>query len=300
MKTTNDLLVARPITSTSGQTSVLQNIGSIENKGFEFSFGAGIVQPSTSRGFSWNSDFNIAFNDNKVKKLYLDQPFTSGIRDINRVEVGQPLGAFYAIKFLGVDPATGDAMYEDKNGDGDINSGDRQILGSPHPDYTGGFSNSLAWMGFDVKAFLQFSQGAEIFNGIRIFADDGGYYNDNKFIGVMDRWRQPGDVTNQPRASYDGLSNARQVSSRYIEDGSYIRIQEVTLGYRLPERWSSLLKLQAGRVFLSGRNLKTFTNYSGYSPDVNSNGSSANISLGTEFYAYPRARSWMFGINGSW
>ncbi len=134
VKTTKDLLVNRPITSTSGQTSILQNIGSIENRGFEFTFGAGIVQPSTTNGFSWTSDFNIAFNDNKVKKLYLDQPFNTGIRDINRVEVGQPLGAFYAIKFLGVDPATGDAKYEDLNSDGDINSGDRQILGSPHPD----------------------------------------------------------------------------------------------------------------------------------------------------------------------
>jgi hypothetical protein len=164
-----------------------------------------------------------------VTKLFNGEPFNDGFDDINRVAEGVPLGAFHTLKFLGVDPQTGDAQYLDANGDGDITSDDRVIVGSPHPTYFGGLTNSFAFKGFDVRAFFQFSHGAEVYNGIRAFADDGGYNRDNKFADAMRRWRQPGDVTDQPRASYDGTSNAWLVSSRFVEDASYVRLQEITL-----------------------------------------------------------------------
>jgi hypothetical protein len=118
-------------------------------------------------------------------------------------------------------------------------------------------------------------------------------------VTVMSRWQKPGDITNQPRASYDGTSNARQVSSRYIEDGSYVRLQELRLAYELPSRFAAVSRMRDARVYVSGNNIKTWTNYTGYTPDVNSLGSSANTSLGTDFYAYPVARSWTFGISGT-
>jgi TonB-linked SusC/RagA family outer membrane protein len=299
-KTTSDLLVSRPVSSTSGYTSVWDNVGNIENSGVELQLSATALQARSPGDFDWRVDFNISHNANKVTKLHRDEPFNSGIRSVNRVEVGHPIGAFHLIRFTGVNPQTGDAEYDDINGDGLVNADDRVIVGSPHPDYWGGFRNQFAWKGFDLNTFLEFSQGAEIFNAIRIFADDGGYYYDNKLTHVLKRWRQPGDQTDVPRASFDGTSGARTVSSRFIEDGSYVRLQEVTLGYRLPSRIAAMSRVADARLFVSGRNLKTWTKYMGYDPDVNSNGSGANISLGTDFYAYPRSRTITFGVTGNW
>jgi TonB-linked SusC/RagA family outer membrane protein len=305
-KETQDLLLDRPITSTSGQTSVLENIGNMENRGFELTVNTVNIPRSGEGGFSWTTDANITWNTNEVTRLFRDEPFNTGVRSVNRIEVGQPLGAYYAARFDGVDPETGDALYADLDADGNVigttrtpGADDRLIVGSPHPDYWGGITNALTWRNFDLRAFVQFAQGHEVYNAIAIFADDGGYYYDNKFKRVLRRWRQPGDVTDQPRASWDGASGARNVSSRYIEDGSYVRLQEVTFGYRIPASLSRLAAMNDARIYISGRNLKTWTDYSGYSPDVNSNGSDAVTSLGTDFYAYPIPRTLLIGITGS-
>lgn len=297
-KETQDLLLDRPISGTSGQTTVLQNIGNMENKGFELQLGAAILKPS-AKGLRWNADFNIAWNHNKVLKLFENQPIPVGGYDVGRIDVGHPLGAFYVLHFTGVDPATGDAIFEDVNNDGSINDDDRVYVGSPHPDYWGGFTNQLTWGRFDLRAFLQFVQGQEIFNAISVFANDGGYYTDNKFRRALQRWRQPGDITDEPRASYDGTSGADLISSRYFEDGSYLRLQDVTLRYNLPASISNVVRMKDASLYVSGRNLHTWTKYSGYSPDVNSAGSSTNTELSTEFYAYPSARSFMIGLSGA-
>jgi hypothetical protein len=266
----------------------------------ELGINAVVFEPATRGGLRWESNFNISSLNNKVTKLFNGEPFNSGIRSVNRVEVGQPLGAYHVLDFTGVDPATGDAKYRDVNGDGTVNSEDRIIAGSPHPDFWGGFRNKLEWSGFDLNAFFNFSQGNKIYNAIRIFADDGGYYNDNKYTDVMRYWKNPGDVTDQPRPSWDGTSNARQVSDRYIEDGSYVRFQEITLGYKVPTRFANSARMNDLRLYVSGINLNTWTKYKGYNPEVNSNGSGSNVSLGTEFYAYPLARTFRAGVSGSW
>ncbi|HET8712472.1 MAG TPA: TonB-dependent receptor [Gemmatimonadales bacterium] len=298
-KETRDLLQERPITSTSGSTFVLQNVGNMENRGYELTLDVKPIQSAQADGLRWNTNLNIAWNRNKVTKLFDNQPYSVGGYSASRVVVGQPLAVFYVIRFLGVDPATGDAIYDDINNDGSINDADRVYIGSPHPKYWGGFTNEITWKGFDLRGFLQFSRGFKIFNAINVFANDGGYYYDNKFRKALRRWRQPGDVTDEPRASFDGVSGADLISSRYFEDGSYVRLQELTLGYKLPQRVGNALRLRDGRVYVSGRNLYTWTKYSGYSPDVNSDGSDSNTALATEFYAYPAARSFMFGISGS-
>lgn len=209
------------------------------------------------------------------------------------------MGAFYTLHFIGVDPATGDAKFEDVNNDGSINDDDRVYVGSPHPKYWGGFTNQLSYGRFDLRGFLQFVQGQTIFNAISVFANDGGYYYDNKFKRALNRWQQPGDVTNEPRASFDGTSGADLISSRMMEDGSYVRLQDITLGYSLPAYISGALQMKDARLYVSGRNLYTWTKYSGYSPDVNSAGSSTNTELSTEFYAYPSARSFLIGLSGA-
>lgn len=299
VKTTKDLLVQRPITSTSGFTTYWDNIGDIENRGWELAISTVNLRTS-KRGLGWTTDFNISHNANKVTKLFQHQPFTAGFSGINRIQEGQPLGAFYTLRFKGVDPQTGNAIYDDVNKDGKVNSDDRVIVGTPHPKYWGGLTNALTFRNFNLRTFLEFTRGNQVFNSIRPYADDGGYYNDNKFDVALTRWRKPGDITTEPRASTDGTSGARTVSSRFIEDGSYVRVSEITLGFRLPARIAQLARLSDANLFVSGRNLKLFTKYTGYDPDVNSSGSDANLSLGTDFYAYPRARTITFGINGSW
>lgn len=298
-KSTNDLLLNRPVTSTSGQTTVFENVGNMENRGFELTITSQNLAPADPDGLRWSTNFNISWNSNKVTKLFQDEPFSVGLYSTSRVEVGHPLSAFYTLKFTGVDPATGDAIFDDVNNDGFIDAADRQFIGSPQPKYWGGFTNELSWKGFDLKTFLQFTQGHMIFNAISVFAHDGGYYYDNKFRRALSRWQQPGDITDEPRASFDGLSGADLISSRYFEDGSYVRLQEVTFGYRLPAAVAGSLKLNNARLYVSGRNLHTWTKYSGYSPDVNSNGSGSNTGLATEFYAYPAARTIMVGVSGA-
>jgi TonB-linked SusC/RagA family outer membrane protein len=303
-KLTTDLLVDKPISATTGQTSRLENVGSMKNAGVEFEVSTRNFVAANTGGFEWTTDFNIAANRNRVISLYNDEPFSSGRYDINRVEVGHQLGEFYAFRFAGVDPATGNAQYYNAAGQKvlytALSANDQTFVGSPHPKYTGGFTNTMSWGGLELRGFVQFSQGSKIFNAIRVFADDGGRYADNKFANVLSRWQKPGDITDQPRASVRGNSGALVISDRLIEDGSYVRLGEITLGYNLPARFGSAINLQNSRIYVSGRNLYTWTDYSGYSPDVNTNGSGSNISLGTEFYTYPPARTFTLGIKANW
>ena len=298
-KVTTSLLHQRPITATSGNTDVWENVGELENRGYELTLNAKPLMSAQPEGLRWTVDFNASWNRNRVTQLYGDQPYSVGAYSASRVVVGQPMSVFYVIRFLGVDPATGDAIYDDINSDGNIDDADRVYIGSPHPKVWGGFTNEFTWKGFDLRAFMQFTQGFKIFNAINVFANDGGYYYDNKFRKALRRWRQPGDITDEPRASFDGTSGADRISSRYFEDGSYVRLQEVTLGYKIPSSFTRALKMNDARLYLSGRNLVTWTEYSGYSPDVNSDGSSSNTALATEFYAYPAARAFVFGISGT-
>jgi TonB-linked SusC/RagA family outer membrane protein len=298
-KNTDNLLLNRPISSTSGLTTVTQNIGSIQNRGYELTISALPLRPASPSALHWTADFNISWNRNKVTRLFQDEPFSVGLYSTSRVEEGHPLSEFYTLRFLSVDSLTGDAIFDDINNDGVIDAADRVFVGSPHPKYWGGFTNTLTWKGFDLKSFIQFTQGHTIFNAISVFARDGGYNYDNKFRSSLDRWQQPGDHASEPRASFNGTSGADLISSRFFEDGSYVRLQEVTLGYRLPTKWGSLLHMADSRLYVAGRNLHTWTKYTGYSPDVNSNGSSSNTALATEFYAYPLARTIMVGISGA-
>lgn len=285
-KLTSNLLVNRPISATTGQSTELSNVGNIKNAGVEAQLTTRNFVSSDPKGFTWTTDLNVAANRNKVVSLYNDEPFSSGSYSANRVQVGHPLGEFYMYRFLGVDPATGDAKY----------STEQEFVGTPHPKYQGGFTSEMSWLGFDLHGFVQFSEGNKIFNAIRVFADDGGRYSDNKFADVLRRWRKPGDITDEPRASRSGASDAVEVSSRYLEDGSYVRIGDVTLGYTLPSRFAGIAGMNSARLYVSGHNLHTFTKYKGYTPDVNSEGSTSNIGLGTDFYAYPVARSFTFGL----
>jgi TonB-linked SusC/RagA family outer membrane protein len=300
---TTDLLVSRPIPALSGYTSIWSNVGAIQNNGVDLGIQTINIKPSSAGGFGWNSDLNLTFNHNKVVSLYGGQPIITGIngRQTSIAAVGQPLGEFYMYKFLSVDPADGNAIFA-KAGGGTTKSpgtADKMYVGSPHPKYYGGFTNTMTLGRFDARGVLTFSQGNKIFNMMRIFTDDGGCTWDNLTSNVLARWQKAGDVTNVPRMSYDCTSGADLISSRFVEDGSYVRLDELTLGYKLPFRFGSARQSDA-RLYVSGRNLHLWTKYSGYNPDVNSAGSNANIVMGTDYYAYPLPRTVNVGINASW
>lgn len=284
-KLTSDLLVNRPIPCTLGYCNFFDNIGAVLNRGFEFGLNT-VNFRGDKNAFGWSTDFNISFNHNEVTQLYGNQPIPGkNFRDINRTSVGQPLGEFYVLHFKGVDPNTGDAIYSDTS----------ENAGNPQPNFYGGLGNTLSWKGFSLRAFLEFSHGAKVFNLMRIFADDGGRHEDNKFTYALNRWQHVGDITDEPRASRNSTSGADIISDRFIEDGSYLRIQEITLSWQLPAIMQHGFK--NAKLYASGHNLHTFTKYTGFDPDVNSNGTT-NVDLGTDYYAYPRARTFTLGISG--
>jgi TonB-linked SusC/RagA family outer membrane protein len=307
VRNTSNLLVQRPVPATSGYTTVWSNVGSLRNKGIDMALH---TNNYTSRGgkFNWTSDFNITWNRNEVTDLYRAAgdtatprvTFTTSSRVTSVAAVGQPLGTFYLFKFLRVDPATGNALYATYDGKESLapsSTTDLMYVGNPQPKYYGGFTNVFELGSFEVRGFMQFSQGGQVLNMFRIFSDDGGNSSDNKVANVLGRWRKPGDITNVPRMGT--TSGARLFSSRFIEDGSFVRFGELTLGYRVPPKYAQAAKFNNARLFVSGRNLKTWTKYSGYNPDVNSTASS-NVVMGVDYYAYPLARTFTFGVNAGW
>ncbi len=304
-RNTSNLLVSRPVPTTSGYSSVWDNVGAIRNRGVDLALQTVNLKPRAGSrfGLGWTTDLNVTWNRNEVTALYGGLPITGTVssRVTSVAAVGQPLGTFYLYKFLRVDPQTGNAIFENAAGAETTApvSADLKYVGNPQPDYYGGFTNRFTLGALDLRAFFQFSQGNEVLNQMRIFMDDGGNSRDNKTVRVLQRWQKPGDVTDQPRM---GVQSGARISnaSRFIEDGSFVRLGEVTLGWRVPDRVARTARMTNARLYVSGRNLHTWTSYSGYNPDVNSNGSTANLVMGVDYYAYPLARTVTAGISAGW
>jgi TonB-linked SusC/RagA family outer membrane protein len=293
-KQTKDLLLDRPLPTSSGFAAITENVGRVENQGIELALTTDNLKDSPLR---WQTMLNFSVNRNKVLELYNDQPIDDLGRGSNRIEEGEPIGIFYSYEWLGVDPSTGAVVFADINYDGKITTADRTKIGNPHPDFIYGFTNIFTYKNFDLNVFFQGSQGNDVFNGSRLFLESlqGG---DNQLAIINDRWQQPGDITNIPAATQDAeqaASNVR-VSSRFIEDGSYLRMKNLTLGYTF--RMGDKLKnsISGLRVYLTGQNLFTLTKYSGLDPEVNYRGND-NAVIGTDFFTFPQARIYSFGLN---
>lgn len=293
-KHTKDLLLARPIPPSSGFGSILENIGEVRNRGFEVTINS---QNTQGRELTWTTQLNLSANRNKVLKLYQGQPLDDLGRGGNRVMEGEPIGVFYSFKSLGVDPSTGDIVYADTNFDGEITTDDRVVVGNPHPKFIGGLTNNFRYKNFDLSVFLQFSYGNDVFHGSRLYLESlqGG---DNQLEAVTRRWQQPGDITDIPRATNDPVKAAenKRVSSRFIEDGSYLRVKNLTLGYTLDRNIANSIKMKELRIYFSTQNLYTFTRYTGLDPEVNYSGVGNQV-IGTDFFTFPQARSYTLGLN---
>ncbi len=306
IKDTRDLLLAQPIPITSGFNSFTNNIGEVRNSGIEFN----LQSVNIDKEFKWTTSFNIATNKNEVTKLYnnpsTNEPTPIDAGFVSRTAVGQPIGAFFVIKAIGVDPATGDMIYEDLDGNGTIGGEDRQFLGNPFPDFFGGLTNNFSYKGFDLSIFFQYSLGNDIY---KLYEEgNGGILNLGVDVGtatgsarnmttdVLNRWQQPGDQTNMPRAiaGARGVFNTQR-SSRFIDDGSYLRLKNISLGYTLRQQWLNKVGLTSARVYVSGQNLLTVTGYNGIDPEASS--STASTTFGVDQASIPQLRTYTIGIN---
>lgn len=292
-KKTEDLLLAVPVPMSTGFSQLVQNFGEVENKGIEFGIAADVIQ---NADLNWNIMFNIAGNRNKILKLAA--PFNVYNRDIYRYEEGIPMYSFYFHEQTGVDPDTGEPIFTDVDGDNTFNPNvDRKIVGDANPDFFGGITNKVTYKAFDMSIFFQYSYGNDQLNWNRFFQEHGGTRNTGYLSSQLDRWQQPGDVTMVPQMiSSNYAGNLRP--SRFVEDGSYLRLKNATLGYNVPVE--ILTKLGVGisnaRLYLTGQNLLTFTNYTGLDPEVTATAASP-LTRGIEFYTMPQARSIIGGIN---
>lgn len=295
---------------------IFTNAGEINNNGFEIGLNTVNV---TNDNFSWSTNFNMSFNNSEV--ITLDQGldlfdnaapsyFSTGDNVILRE--GEEVGLFWGLDYQGVfqggalpagtatfpNAVAGDPLFADVDGDGTIANADRTIIGNPNPDFTFGISNTLNYKNFDLNIFFQGSQGNDIFNLTEVQLNNGDSNTTRAYFN--NAWTPSNTDTNEPRV---GNNSSREISSRFVEDGSYIRLKNLALGYTLPSKVSDKLGLQSVRLSVSGQNLLTFTNYSGLDPEVNffggsgDNNRSANTVRGFDFGNYPALRSFNMNVN---
>lgn len=291
-KKTTDLIMNMTLPAGSAAaTSLARNGGSIVNKGMEFT----IKSHTLTGAFKWDTDFNISFNRNELKSLSLT-PVYWGARtndNVNQYVVrnapGQPLGSFWGYICDGVNPETGDLIYRDVNGDGEVTSSDRTYIGDPNPDFTFGLTNTFTYKGFSLSILLQGSVGNDIYNVSRM-ESEGMFNSNNQDTGVLRRWRIPGQITDVPRVGFN-----QQNSSYYIEDGSYLRVKDISLSYDIPKAAISKIHLTRLTPYVSFTNLITWTGYSGRDPEVNQAGNSGSVQ-GIDWGTYPLCRSFAMGV----
>ncbi|WP_321517975.1 TonB-dependent receptor [uncultured Bacteroides sp.] len=292
-KHTTDLLMDVPLGPTASFSDIYRNEGEMENKGIEF----GVNSKNLVGNFKWDTDFNISFNKNKVKKFDTRQSYfyaqsTTG-EYITKLSAGKPLGMFWGYISDGVNPETGDIIYRDIDKSGTITPADKTYIGDPNPDFTFGLTNNFSYKGFNLNVFFQGSVGNDIYNLSRM-ETEGMYDAKNQSTAVLARWKIPGQITDMPRAvaSKENL----KTSSRFVEDGSFLRLKSLTLSYNVTGKL--LKKWNIGRLqpYFTAQNLLTFTKYKGFDPEVNQMGGSALIQ-GLDWGTYPQTKSYVFGVN---
>ena len=293
-KKTTDLLIYFDMPSTVGM-SVTRNQASMSNKGIEFTLDTKNIVGK----FNWETNFNMSFNRNTVDDLsftgtqYAGQ--TSMGESTSILKVGEPLGVFYGYISKGVNPETGDLMYLGK--DGTLSStpklSDRTIIGDPNPAFTYGMTNNFSYKGLSLSVFLQGSQGNQIYNVSRM-ETEGMYDAKNQSVAVLDRWERPGMVTYMPRATQQKTNMLS--STRFIEDGSYLRLKSLTLSYDLAGKTLKKIGITKLQPYFTAQNLLTLTKYKGFDPEVNQYGGDAKVQ-GVDYGTYPQSKSYVVGIN---
>ena len=300
-KKTVDLLYNQPVTAISGSTTVTSNIGEMENKGLELVLNSVNIQ---TRDLTWSTSFNISRNRNKLLKLDGEQTIVRGdSRFSNALVVGKPHRKYKCVNYARVDPANGDPLFYLADGQGTSNQyGDAGIdfvIGDPNPDYFAGITNTVSYKGIELSFLFQGVFGNQVQDGAGGFMSAAGDWFDNQTRDQLNSWKQPGDITNVPEARLNryGDFDSPLMSSRYVYDASYVRLKNLTLGYTLPKNLLRKLTIENARVYVSGVNLLTFTDYPGWDPEVNTDYRSGNVNQGSDFYAAPQIKSMIVGLS---
>ncbi|ASZ11261.1 TonB-dependent receptor [Chitinophaga sp. MD30] len=300
IKKTNDLILNVPLPNTAPYTSIPRNSGALQNKGLEFVISSINID---KKDFTWKTDFNMTFNRNKITRLDLNKIYRfagiEGRDEVILLQEGVPLGTFFGYISEGVDPQTGNIKYKDVNGDGALTPEDRTIIGNAQPKFTYGLNSDLRYKDWSFAFLIQGSQGNDIFNASRI-ETEGMYDSKNQSTEVLRRWTTPGQNTDIPRASNGDINNSR-VSSRFVENGSFLRLKSATIGYSLPKSLAEKIKLNRLSVYVTAQNLFTITKYKGFDPEINAYAADKNNgpALGIDYGTYPTARAFIFGVNMS-
>lgn len=297
-KLTNSLLLNAPLPYTSGFSSIFENVGSIRNKGIEIN-----LETNNLIGkFKWTTNFNIAFDRNRVLKLSSGKPIIDNNNN-QIISVGNDVLSWYMPKWAGVDPSDGNPLWYVVGPNGkasttnSYNSATFQIVGKVSPNFTGGIYNEFSYKGFTLSGFFNFVSGGLVYNG-EAEVDDGAYVQNNSRVLPRGwaRWEKPGDHATEPLPVYGGNKLSNKPSSRYLEDGSYIRLRNIRLSYELPQSFLSRIKIVQGDLYISGDNLWTGTHYSGTDPEV-SYSLGGGIIGGSGVVHFPIERSILLGIN---
>ena len=312
VKNTRDMLVPMSVPVTTGYSDVnvpFINAGKIQNKGIEFT----VSSQNFKGAFSWSTDFTVSFNSNKVISINDTVPMSTGSIGLNYnlalIQAGHPINEFYgfvtdgifqnqaevdqhAVQVPGDDPynrtSPGDIRFKDLNNDGVIDDADRTFIGNPNPQAIFSLNNVFSYKGFDLNIFLQGVRGNKILNANRIFTEAMSVSH-NQTKETLFRWTGEGTSNSMPRAVFNDPNNNTRASNRYIEDGSYLRLKSVSLGYTFPDNWLKAAGISSARIYASAQNLFTFTRYTGVDPEVPVNGIDNNV--------YPVTRTVSLGIN---
>lgn len=299
------------------------NIGEVQNRGYDITLGYNMKDTGK---FSWSSSLVFSHYKNEVISLIDGLPLTTQVNTngyqpvvVTNTLLGQPIGMFYGYKTAGIfndltdlnsapiqfgqsvgtapgQTYLGDVKYVDVNGDGIIDPKDKTVIGNPHPDFTFGFTNNFKYKNFDLSIFLQGSVGNDIMNLTRRNGTSNSLLYQNQLVEALDYWTPTNTDTNIPRPIGSTSNYNLEISDRYVEDGSYVRIQNLTLGYSLPSSLLSKVKISRLKVYGSVQNLYTFTKYSGYDPEIGSFNQNVLLS-GVDNGRYPTPRTYSLGIN---
>jgi len=318
-KLTDDILVRVPLPQSAGDFSPpYVNAGKVENNGFEF----GLTLRNSAGDLHYELGGNIATIHNEVKSLAGTEPLLGGFGlsdgPITRTEPGYPLGSFYMYQSLGLfqtqaeidaapfqnaDTRPGDIRFADLNGDNVIDDKDRAHLGNPFPNFTYGFNLSLTYKRFDLTMIVQGVQGNDVYFLYGNFAYETQLRGFNSYADILDRWTPTHTDTEIPKVSVDDRNRNRRVSTRFLEDGSYLRMRNITVGYNLTSAIKKL-KLSQWRVYVSAQNLLTITNYHGLDPEIQANTNdtkgydvSSDLAVGIDWGTVPAPRTFLVGMN---
>ncbi|MCZ8217117.1 MAG: TonB-dependent receptor, partial [Cyclobacteriaceae bacterium] len=283
-KINSDLLFNQGLDFTSGFGSVLANVGEVKNKGIDFELG---VVPVKAGDFTWRVAYNQTIQDNEITKL------PDNASRLNDLTVGESINVFYGARYAGVNPANGRPMYYDINNELTYTqtNADRVIVGDGFIRTFGGVSNTFEYKGLSLEVFFQFQGGNDVFNSDLFNIEAAASNTDNQRINQLNRWRNPGDITNVPRAIDGGEPEGSGIgifSTKQVADGGYTRLKQVTLSYQVPSSLLKKVRVSSLRLYVQGLNLATFTKFNGIDPEVINEAASS-------FGTYPNGRQFTAG-----